>query len=249
MFDLPWSTLLAAALIVMLSYAVYGLTGFGAVIVGLPLLAHFFPLRFAVPLMLVFDISVGLLLGWRNHHLVDWQEMKRLLPYLLVGMLVGVYFLAQVPEGWLLMVLGAFVLGYATWNFRKKPADSPASAHWASAAGLFGGAFTAMYGTGGPIYVIYLSRRLRDTRVLRATIGVLIFGTALLRLVLFTGSGFYAQDNLLTLGVALLPCVMLGYLIGNLLHSRIQMQHAIQIIWLLLILSGASLIWRSMHLI
>ncbi len=40
--ELPWATLLAAAFIVTLGYTVYGLTGFGASIVALPLLAHFF---------------------------------------------------------------------------------------------------------------------------------------------------------------------------------------------------------------
>jgi uncharacterized membrane protein YfcA len=48
MFDFPWPTLLATAFIVLLAYSVYGLTGFGAAIVGIPLLAHFYPLRFAV---------------------------------------------------------------------------------------------------------------------------------------------------------------------------------------------------------
>ena len=63
MTDLPWPTLLATALILFGAYTVYGLTGFGSTIVAMPLLAHLYPLRFAVPMMLVFDISAGLLLG------------------------------------------------------------------------------------------------------------------------------------------------------------------------------------------
>ena len=66
MADLPLSTLLAAAAIVTLGYTVYGLTGFGAAIVAIPLLAQFFPLRFAVPMLLVFDLFTGLLLGLKN---------------------------------------------------------------------------------------------------------------------------------------------------------------------------------------
>ena len=71
MTELPWTTLAATALIVALAYVVYGLTGFGASIVAIPLLAHIFPLRFAVPMMLLFDLGAGLLLGWRHHRIVD----------------------------------------------------------------------------------------------------------------------------------------------------------------------------------
>jgi hypothetical protein len=248
MIDLPWITLLSAALIVTLAYAVFGLTGFGAVIVGLPLLAHFFPLRFAVPMMLVFDLCISPLLGLKNHRLMDKRELLRLLPFLLLGMVAGVTLLASVPERWLLLVLGSFVLSYAGWSLLAKTAPTIISPRWAVAAGTVGGAFTAMYGTGGPIYVIYLARRLADSGAMRATISALVFGTALFRLVLFTSSGFYAHDHLLTLSLALLPCALAGYLIGSHLHTRISMRRAAHAIWLVLIVGGASLLWRSLKM-
>jgi uncharacterized protein len=246
MIELPWPTLLSAALIVTLSYSVYGLTGFGAAIVGIPLLAHFFPLRFAVPMMLVFDLCAGLLLGLRHHRSMDRPEMLRLAPFLLVGMGIGITLLVNVSERWLLMALGAFVLAYATWSLVNKAAPAPVSTRWAVPAGLVGGAFTSLYGTGGPIYVIYLARRLTDKNVLRASIGVLIFGTALVRLALFTGNGFYAQTGLLPLAAALVPCALFGYLAGSRLHARMPTQRATQAVWMLLIAGGGSLLWRSL---
>lgn len=245
LLDLPWTTLASAALIVLLAYTVFGLTGFGAAIVGLPLLAHFFPLRFAVPMMLVFDLSAALLLGLKNRRLLDRHELLRLLPYLLVGMAIGVTLLAQAGERWLLMLLGAFVLVYGGSSLLRRASRAPVSPRWAMPAGLAGGAFTALYGTGGPIYTMYLARRLADASVLRATIGTLIFGAALLRLVLFTGSGFYAQSGLLLLAFALLPFALAGYFVGSHLHNRLPTQRAVQAVWLLLIASGASLLWRS----
>lgn len=244
MIDLPWVTLLSAALIVMVAYTVYGLTGFGSAIIAIPLLAHIFPLRFAVPMMLVFDLFTGLLLGLKNHKHFDRQELLRLLPYLLLGMVAGVTLLVQASERWLLLVLGLFVLGYASWSLLRKAVPTPVSQAWAVPAGVVGGAFTALYGTGGPIYMIYLARRLPDKTVMRATIGVLIFGTALVRLVLFTGSGFYTQPGLLPLAFALLPFAVIGYLAGSHLHTRINNQRATQAVWLLLIAGGISLLWR-----
>lgn len=248
MIDLPWTTLLSTALIVTVAYTVFGLTGFGAVIVAIPLLAHFFPLRFAVPMILICDLFAGFLLGLKNRKHLDRQELLRLLPYLLIGMTAGVTLLVHASERWLLLVLGTFVLGYASWSLLNKAAPAPVSPGWAVPAGVIGGAFTALYGTGGPIYMIYLARRLTDKTVLRATIGVLIFGTALIRLALFTGNGFYTQNGLLPLAFALLPCAFLGYLVGSRLHERMPPQRALQAVWLLLIAGGASLVWRSLSL-
>ena len=246
MIDLPWPALLSTGLIVTLAYTVYGLTGFGAAIVAIPLLAHFYPLRFAVPMMLVFDLFAGLLLALKHRRQWDRRELLHLLPFLLIGMAAGATLLAQASERWLLSVLGGFVLAYSAWSLLSKVRPSPISPRWVVPTGLVGGAFTAMYGTGGPIYMIYLARRLPDKNVIRATIGVLIFGTALVRLALFTGSGFYAQAGLLPLAFALLPCALIGYLIGSRLHTRISTQRAVQAVWLLLIVGGASLLGRAL---
>ena len=118
-------------------------------------------------------------------------------------------------------------------------------AWWALPTGLVGGAFTALFGTGGAIYTIYLARRLTNTDVLRASIGVLVLCTALVRLVLFTGSGFYKQPGLLPLAVALLPAAFLGFRAGSWMHARLPTQQALRVVWLLLVLGGLSLLARA----
>jgi len=243
--DLPWTTLVSVGAIVVLAYTVYGITGFGAAIVGIPLLAHFLPLRFAVPMMLVFDLFAGLLLGVKNRGHLARPELLRLLPSLLVGMAIGATLLVRAGDRWLLLALGTFVLGYAGLNLLRKASPAPISAAWAVPAGAVGGVFTALYGTGGPIYTMYLARRLPDKFVLRATIGTLILTTALIRLVLFTATGLYAQHGLLPLAFALLPCALAGYLAGARLHVLLPANRVAQALWSLLVLGGASLLWRA----
>ena len=244
--DLPWPTLLATALILFGAYTVYGLTGFGSTIVAMPLLAHLYPLRFAVPMMLVFDICAGLLLGWRNHRLVGWRELLRLLPWLLLGMGLGVTLLVRAPEALLLLLLGGFVFGDAAYSLARRRAPQPVGPGWALPTGLVGGAFSALYGVGGVVYTTYLLRRLPDKNVLRASVGVLILGTAVLRVALFTGTGLYAQAGLLALGFAMLPCALLGYLAGNRLHATLPPQRVVQGVWWLLLAGGLSLLARAL---
>ena len=249
MIDLPLTTLLAAAAAVTLAYTVYGLTGFGASIVAIPLLAQFLPLRFAVPMMLLFDLVAGLLLGLKNRRSIDKPEVLRLVPYLLIGMVVGVYLLAHAPERWLLAVLGLFAVLYASWNLLRQQTTSALTVLWAVPAGLLGGAFTAMYGTGGVIYASYLAGRVSDKDVLRASVAALIFGAGWLRLVMFMVSGFYAQHGLLTLALTLLPAAVLGYLMGSRLHARLSGPQAFKAVWLLVCAAGLGLLWRVARMV
>ncbi len=98
-----------------------------------------------------------------------------------------------------------------------------------------------MFGTGGPIYTLYLARRVHDSNRLRASLGAMILGSAM-RLGLFTGSGFYTQAGLLELAFVLLPCALLGYLIGSRLHERLPQALVRRVIWGLLMVSGISLL-------
>lgn len=248
MLELPWTTLLAAAAAVAVAYTVYGLTGFGAAIVAIPLLAQFLPLRVAVPMLLLFDLVAGLLLGLKNHRSIDKPELLRLVPFLLLGMVAGVYLLARAPERWLLAVLGLFAMLYAAWNLLRRPATGPIAPGWAVPAGLLGGAFTAMYGTGGPIYASYLARRVSDKDVLRASVAALIFGAGWVRLVMFTASGFYAQRGLLELVAMLVPAALLGYFMGSRLHARLSGPQALKVVWLLVLAAGIGLLWRVSRL-
>jgi uncharacterized membrane protein YfcA len=248
MMDLNWPTLVFAAAVVALAYVVYGLTGFGASIIAIPFLAHIFPLRFAVPMMLLFDIGAGLLLGMRHRRIVDWRELLRLSPWLLIGMALGLSLLVQAGERWLLLLLGGFVLAYASWSLLVRAPEGSAPTGWSVPAGLVGGAFTSMFGTGGPIYTIYLVRRITDKHVLRASISLLILGAGLVRLVMFTGSGLYQQAGLLATALLLMPAAFLGFLGGSRLHARLPPQRALQAVWALLILGGIGLLVRAFTL-
>lgn len=243
--NLPTDSVVFAALIITLAYTVFGLTGFGSSITAMPLLALLFPVRFAVPLMLVFDLCTSLLLSLRNWKAVDRRELLRLVPFILVGMTLGVTLLIHAPERTLLLLLGLFVLAYAGWGLTRRAGVTPISARWAAPLGAVGGIFTALFGTGGPIYAIYLARRLFDKTTLRATNGSLIFISALARLALFTGTGLYSQPNLLALALLLLPCAFLGVYIGSHLHHKLPAQRVVQAIWIILIVGGTSLVWRS----
>lgn len=245
MTELSGPELAAVCAAVTLGYTVFGFGGFGANLVALPMLAHVMSLRFAVPMLLALDILAATLLSTKGRALIDRGELKRLAPTLLVGMALGLLVLQHAAERWLLVLLGVFVGGFALWSLLGKLDPRPVSPRWSWPTGLVGGVFSSMFGTGGPVYTLYLARRIADTARLRATIGAVVLGSALVRVVLFTVSGFFAQAGLLKLAAMLAPCALMGYFIGSRLQARLPQAQVRRAIWLLLLVSAISLLVRG----
>ena len=73
-----------------------------------------------------------------------------------------------------MLALGLFVAGYALITLRLNKAVGTITPWWRIPISLLGGAVSSLFGTGGPIYAIYVSRRLHNPTVMRATMGTII---------------------------------------------------------------------------
>jgi uncharacterized membrane protein YfcA len=154
--------------------------------------------------------------------------------------------LVRAPERVLLLVLGLFILGYSAWSLLVHGKPRPLASAWAGPFGIVGGMFTALFGTGGPFYTIFLTRRLDDKLALRATISGVLFFSAVARLFLFTGAGLYRGGTLPLLAAVLLPCALGGLYLGNRLHQWMPAERVKQAVWVVLIAGGASLVLRNL---
>jgi uncharacterized membrane protein YfcA len=244
---LPFELVAVTALIISFAYIVFGLTGFGSSITAMPFLALLFPIRFAVPFMLFLDLSAALILGWTNRHAINRSELLRIIPFMLIGIVLGLTILVSVPDRVLLFLLGLFILASAFRGLLSHPSVKTIAAAWSIPLGISGGLFTAMFGTGGPLYAIYLAGRLRDKTMLRATISALICVSGLTRLVLFGMAGLFGQPNLIALAAFMMPFMMLGFYAGSRLHAYLSAQRVVQALWIVLIFGGAALVWRGLN--
>src|ERR687895_2233251 len=146
--------------ILMSAYFIRGITGFGSALIAVPLLALSQPLQFAVPLILALDFTASLVLGGTNAKKANWEEIKLLLPFGMVGACVGAYALVTLPTTPVLLTLGAFTMFFGFRNiFGLQPVGQLPQA-FAVPAGLAGGAGGALFGAGSPPYIMYLPPRL-----------------------------------------------------------------------------------------
>lgn len=238
-------SLVLAGLIILAAYFIRGISGFGSGLIAVPLLALFLPLTFVVPMILITDFSASLALGTHTRRHARWEEIRPLLPFSVIGIGAGVTLLINLPKAPLLATLGGFVLLFGLRGVLNLHGTCTVSRFWAAPAGLLGGMVGALFGTGGPPYVIYLNHRLHDKGELRATFSGLFILEGGLRIVAFLIAGLFLDIKLLFAILAALPLVALGLFLGNRVHIGLAPAQMQRLLGALLLVSGTSLLWRS----
>lgn len=243
--DIQTETYVIAGLIVLAAYFIRGISGFGSGLLAVPLLAHWLPLTFVVPMILVTDFAASVALGAHTRKQARWDELRPLLPFGILGVVGGTFLLLNLPRTPLLVTLGLFVLAFGIRSALNVQGTRRASRWWAAPAGLLGGTVSALFGTGGPPYVIYLNHRLRDKGELRATFSLLFLIEGGSRIVTFLLAGLLLDMQVLFAILAALPLVALGLWLGNHVHLGLTAERMQRVIGFLLIVSGVSLLVRA----
>jgi len=238
----PELLLLAAALLAV-TYCVFGLTGAGSTVIALPLLVQFLPLKFAVALLLLLDCAAGLVLISRTRRGVRMDELGRFLPFVLVGIGIGLVLLIKLPEGPLLTALGLFLLVYAGYGLLKKGKEIRISRAWSAPIGLTAGGLSALFGTGGVLMSLYIAGRVQEKGELRSTVAAAVLFNSGTRVVLFGATGLL-DEGLLLSALWLLPSMLIGLFIGQRLHAGVSVATVLRAVYVVLLLAGASLLVR-----
>jgi uncharacterized membrane protein YfcA len=232
--------------VVAVAYTAFGLAGFGSTVIALPLLAHFFALKFAVPLLMLLDVAAFALFGARARKRIQYAEIAWLVPFILAGMAAGLILLIEVAEQKLVAVLGCFLLLYAGYGLLRRGPPAALSRAWGVPIGLGGGVFSALFGTGGVLFALYNAGRIQDKDALRATNAAMIMLSALVRVVLFGVAGLLTQEGLLATALLLLPALLGGVWLGNRLHARVPAAAVVKAVYALLVIAGLLLLARSL---
>lgn len=240
--DLP--ALGAVCLGVAVAYVIFGMAGFGTALIAAPVLAHFVSVATVVPLLALLDFAAAGLSVARGAASADAAELRRIVPPMLLGSAAGAAILLLGRPDALLLALGLFAVGYALHSLggARPPTALPPRA--ALPFGLVGGIFSALFGSGGFLYAIYLAGRLETAERIRVTQSTLIGLSTLTRALLFLAAGVYGDCALLALAVLLVPAMLAGTAIGRRITLRMPRPHFLKLLGVLVLGSGLALIHR-----
>jgi uncharacterized membrane protein YfcA len=225
---------------------IFGLTGFGAALVTIPLASYIVPLPFALALFALSDLVSALGVGLENPRNAVRGEWTRLVPMIVAGTALGVTALVNLPRAAGMLLLGSFVIAYAIYALFPHEYRQPVSRNWAWLAGFAGGVTSALFGAGGPPYVIYLSQRGLSKEEFRATLGLVTMTSISLRVVAFLFTGLLRDPEVWRSALIVVPAALAGIAVGRRIFLTTSRSVLMRAIALLLLASGGSLVWRAL---
>jgi len=204
------------------------------------------PLPFALALFAICDLAAALRVGFENPKNAVRAEWHRLIPMILVGTALGVTLLVNLPKKTAMTALGVFILLFAVYSLIPHRSRNPISVTWGWIAGLAGGITSTLFGAGGPPYVIYLSHRGLSKEQFRATLGLTTMTSISLRVVAFLITGLLLNAQVWLTALFTVPAILLGIWVAQRIYLKISREALMKAVAVMLLASGASLIWRSL---
>jgi uncharacterized membrane protein YfcA len=243
--QVPLMLWIVAPLVIIVAYTVFGLSGFGSTVISVPILAHWLPISFLVPLMVLLDMTSAGFLGGRDRQHVAGSELKRIIPVMLVGFVVGTTALVKVPDEYLRPALAIFTMAIGLNSIVNPRLHKMISPWWCLPTGIIGGAVATVFGAGGPIYATYLSGRLKDKTEIRATMSALISISAFTRAVVYAVAGLLLHVAIFVGGLMLAPFVIIGLKLGNRIHTGLTQEQLRRLVGAIVLVTGAMLLFRG----
>ncbi len=218
--------------------------GFGDALIAMPLLALFIDIKVATPLMalIAFFIAISILI--KNRDKVEFNSVWRLIVASLVGIPIGLWYLDDINENIIKLILGIIILSFAGYNLVKPKLHQLKSEKYAWIFGFIAGILGGAYNTNGPPIVIYSSLKKWNPQNFRATLQGYFFTTGILLVISHGIAGNYT-NQVLTYFAYCLPVVLLAVIIGAKLNKKIPIIRFHKYIYMILIFLGFMLMYNS----
>lgn len=235
-------TIALAALIILFAHIIKGATGFANALIAIPLLSLLFDVKFVVPMFLLFDFPSSGMISYQHRADIKWRTVLTVASGLILGTIIGAYFLIHLPNDLLKPLFGIIVICFGMNLILKNSELMNSRLHpgWGVLSGLLGGTTGGLFGMDGPILVMYLSRTLRKASF-RATLTTIFLVSSFWRGTLYVYGGILDWDQVL-FALGMTPFLVIGVLIGSRLQDSFSQRTFTSIVGVVLIIAGILLI-------
>ncbi|AKT50888.1 sulfite exporter TauE/SafE family protein [Arsenicicoccus sp. oral taxon 190] len=216
---LAWSLLVGGALVVGFSKTAIG----GAAMVAVGLFAMALPAKESTGTLLLLLLVGDMVATWAYRHTVDRGLLVRLVLPVLVGVGLGVGFLALVDDRVLRRTIGAILLVLLGIQLAaaRRPLSGTGSRASGRAYGALAGFTTMVANAGGPAMNLYLLRESYEKWTFLGTTAWFFVAVNVVKLPFMVGLGLVTARGLVLLPL-LAPVVLLGAWVGRRVVARID---------------------------
>ncbi|MBW2204837.1 MAG: sulfite exporter TauE/SafE family protein [Deltaproteobacteria bacterium] len=237
-------TYVLICMIVFFSGFIQGLSGFGSIMLSLPLLALFIDVKVVIPLVGIFGLVIPILLLIKLWKHLDWKKIYPLFLGALPGIPVGVFFLKKFDVNTIQLILGIILVTFSIYSLFLKSFNRGLREGWAYVFGFFGGCIGGALSAAGLSAIVYTSLQTWGKDKIKATLQGFLLASHLVIVILQAVNGLITTIVLWYLLVSL-PTLILGTYVGALFYGRINEDFYKKTMLILLAILGALMLYRS----
>ena len=239
----PW---LWIGLFVLVAYTIEAITGFGSLVIALSLGALLLPVPELLPVLVPLNVLMSGFLTWRNRRHIDRALLlKVILPLMLGGTLLGYLLQNGLADNLLKLLLGLLIVWFAcreSWRLWRGTSVQPHPRWLNRVLTLGAGISHGLFASGGPLLVYAMAGTTLDKQRLRASMLCVWFTLNSSLTLLLWSQGRLAQGQQL---LWFIPLLVIGVLVGEYLHHRVNEQRFRQMVYGLLAVTGVLLAAQS----
>lgn len=236
----------ALFLVVAFAFLVEASLGFGATLITVTFGAALLPIPQLLPAIVPINLAISLVLLYRGRRAVEHRVLvRRVLPFMGVGVPAGLALFLWVDASWLARILGVFVALMSARELLARRGDVPREVPRAIERLLLvtGGIMHGAFSSGGPFVVYVLGRLGLSKEGFRATLSVLWLVMSVVLLLTYAVGGHMSATTLERSGwLALAGGV--GMVIGQIVFDRMPQESFRGFVFGLLALAGIALAVR-----
>lgn len=241
------SEILLFATIVMCTYFIEGLIGFGGTIMALPLASAVIGLKLTVPIMTIVVLIASLVIAIRDYKYINKKEFIKITLLMIIGLPIGMWLFDFLPEKPLKVLLGVFMIvvavkgGFDGSRFKKeiheKKIDSKDKNVINNITLFLGGIIHGAFTCGGPFVVIYATKNIKDKSSFRATLCAL---WATLNVIMITIDALNGEitGDILTISAITMIFVTIAIIVSNIVHKKLKGESFTKFVYIALFISG-----------
>ena len=229
------------AVIIFFAAFAHGVAGFGQGLIAMPLFAVFIDIKAVIPLSMLNGLSIGSALAFRWRRRLNFTKAAPLVLSSLIGTPIGVYFLKTWDETALRMGLGILLTAFSVYSLSGVRFRGAIDGVWGYAFGFFSGMVGGAFGLNAPVSLIYITSTGWDVEEKKAVMvtNFVISNAVILCLYFVAGVPMLAPVKYAAICA---PSAIVGAMIGASFSDRLKKETVEQVIYVLVLVMGISLI-------
>ena len=207
-------------IIALLAGFIQGLTGFGSILLSLPLIALFLDFKIAVPLMNILGIVLSLVLIVQLRSAWEWGKIYPLLIGTVPGIPIGTYLLKNLEASPMYIFLGFVLVAYSLFGILFRGVVKELKKGWPYFFGFLAGCLGGAVSASGPPVIIYTFLQPWDKDKIKVTLQGFFVVSGLFILAYFYWHGLIVPQ-VVRLSIIALPFIIGGTLAGSFFYGRL----------------------------